>query len=150
MALPSCPYRGPEKNGRFACAAAEGQPVAPAVCASCAIPEALAHKRASLYLLPLRDRGKARFACRAVSCEENVFAVNNWQHLCFCRYWFPRPPQEAMVPGLDRARSGFLRSLRDGPRSLRPYPADPNCESQRTWSYGVLARLRDFFRTYIT
>lgn len=148
MKLPPCPYRGPEKNGKFTCAAANGQPVTPQDCMSCAIPEALAHNRACLYLVPLRHRGQAAFVCRAVSPEESVFAVKNWRHLCFCRYWFPRPPEEAMVPGLDRMRTAYLRSLRGEKQAPTRLPLAEDCKDHKKSPETAMDWFRSLFRLH--
>lgn len=107
MELPLCPYRGPEKESGFPCAAAEGAPVTRPDCLSCPIPEALAHRQACLYLVPMRHQGEARFACRWFFSWANDPAPRNWRHLCFCQYWFPRPgiQREHIVPGLDKVRA---------------------------------------------
>jgi len=112
--LPACPYRSAERDGRFPCAAAEGAPVTGAECRSCPIPEALAHKKACMYLVPLREEGRSIFACRCYSTQLTVLAAKDWRRLCFCNYWFPRGPADRMfAPQFAEARNQYRRVLRD-------------------------------------
>lgn len=109
--LPPCQYRGGEMEGRFACTAAQGAPVTPHDCLHCTVPEAVAHRDACLYLVPMRHQGEARFACRwAFSCAKDP-APKDWRHLCFCSDWFPRPPREDMISDLGDVRARYLRAL---------------------------------------
>lgn len=144
MTLPPCQYRGAEKGGTFPCGAAEGAPVTPKDCISCSIPEALAHAQACLYLVPMRHQGEGRFSCRWFFSWSNEPAVRNWRHLCFCPYWFPRPPREDMVPGLDKKRIQYLRVLRgEEPQSASSLPAG--------WipdKHEPLTGIRGWFRKY--
>lgn len=92
--LQPCPYRGPENNGRFPCAAAEGAPVTPSDCRSCPIPEAVAHHKACLYLIPIRQEDRAVFVCHCYSTRTTLLSAKDWRRLCFCNFWFPRGPAD--------------------------------------------------------
>jgi hypothetical protein len=92
--LEPCPYRGPEHNGNFPCAAAEGAPVTPSDCWSCPIPEAVAHEKACLYLIPIRHEGRAAFVCHCYSTRTTLLAAKDWRRICFCNFWFPRGPAD--------------------------------------------------------
>lgn len=122
--LPECPYRGAEAEEGFPCAAQEGRPVTPEDCRRCPIPAALSHPQACLYLVPLRQADEARFVCRWSFSWAREPAPRDWRQLCFCPYWFPRPPDEAMIPDLAERRAHYLRVLR-GERARNPYPAPP-------------------------
>ena len=129
--LPPCPYRGPEGSAGFACEAAEGALVTASDCHTCSIPEAVAHKRACLYLVPMRYEGQALFACRCYSTEYSLLAAKDWRHLCFCNYWFPRGPvrRELAVPGLAKVRNEYRRVLHgEVPQrsAANPSPARPD------------------------
>lgn len=93
-ALPPCPYRGPDKNGFFPCAAADGEPVIPADCRSCPIPDAVAHEKACLYLIPIRHEDRSLFICHCYSTRMTLLAAKDWRRMCFCNYWFPRGPAD--------------------------------------------------------
>lgn len=121
--LPSCAYRGPRRGGRYPCAAQQGHPVAAADCAVCPIPEAINHDHACLYLVPLRHEGRARFVCRWFFDWGNVPAPEDWRMLCFCRYWFPRPPREALIRDLGERRARYLRVLRGEQPRMPERPA---------------------------
>lgn len=113
-ALPACPYRGAERDGSFPCEAAEGIPVTPADCRSCAIPEAIVHKKACLYLIPMRHEGQALFVCHCYSTRLTLLAAKDWRRLCFCDYWFPRGPADReLAVRFAAARSQYRRVLRD-------------------------------------
>jgi hypothetical protein len=122
--LPTCPYRGAESAGTFSCAAAAGTSVTGKDCEACAIPEALLHEHACLYLVPLRHEGEGRFACRWFFSFANDPAPTNWRHLCFCHYWFPRPPldQENGIPKLSEVRARYQRVLRGEEVRRKPLP----------------------------
>lgn len=122
--LPPCTYRGHAEQGRYACAAAEGGPVTPDDCRACSIPGALAHAHACLYLVPMRHQGECRYACRWFFSFATEPAPSDWHQLCFCPYWFPRPPQEDMIPRLTERRAHYLRVLRgEATRTKRIFPA---------------------------
>ena len=110
--LPPCAYRGSPRDGRFSCAAQPEGPVTPADCKACPIPAAINHHHACLYLVPLRHAGRARFACRWFFDWGNDPAPEDWRTLCFCRYWFPRPPREDLIGDLAARRARYLRVFR--------------------------------------
>jgi len=120
--LPACPYRSQDEGG-FACAAAENASVTADDCLACSIPSALAHDKTCLYLVPLRHRGEPLFACRCYSSDRYLLAAQSWRHLCFCSYWFPRPPSEQAVPRLLETRRCYLRIIeRDAGASPVSFP----------------------------
>jgi len=147
--LPVCPYRDPVSGSAFSCAAGEGEAVNADTCLACALPDAIAHPRACLFLLPLRHHGEARFACRCYSTRGSVLSAKNWRTLCFCGFWFPRPKIECelAIPGLHPARQHALAVLRGEIAGEAPPPPgfslEPctkgtlwqrwHCRIKRTW-----------------
>lgn len=130
-AWPPCPYR---KEGR--CGAEEDRPVTPEVCRACPIPEALAHPRACLYLVPLRLEGQARFACRFTFTWAREPAPTDWRRLCPCVYWFPRAPEEAWIRDLREVQDRYRRVLLGlEPRWKPPAPPKDRPQGRRRWPW---------------
>ncbi len=127
--LPSCPYRGPEKDGLFPCAAGDGQPVMPTDCRSCPIPEAVAYKKACLYLIPIRHEGRVVFFCNCYSNKTTLLAAKDWRRLCFCNFWFPRGPADReLAKRFTEARHQYRPLLAGEARKLPgsvSYPEPP-------------------------
>jgi hypothetical protein len=109
--------------------------VTPEVCRACPIPEALAHPKACLYLVPFRLEGQARFACR------------------FTFTWArsPRPrtgggfaPASTVPPGSGRGLDPDLREVQDRyrrvllglePRWKPPAPPKDRPQGRRRWPW---------------
>ena len=127
-ALPLCPYRGAEKDGCFPCAAAEGAPVTASDCRTCSIPEAVAHEKACLYLIPIRHEGRSHFVCHCYSTRVTLLAAKDWRRLCFCNYWFPRGPADReLAKRFTEARSQYRPLLRGTkPTGGLPLPEPPD------------------------
>lgn len=116
--LPPCAYRRGHDGTTYRCEAAAGAMVTAEDCRNCSIPAAVSHKDACLYLTPLRHEGKACYACRWFFSAAKEPVVEDWRHLCFCSYWFPRGGDEGRVVTLTAARRvHYLKVLRgDAPR----------------------------------
>jgi len=119
--LPSCHYRRRNDGADYRCLAAEGAVVTGDDCRRCAIPEAVAHPQACLYLVPMRHENEARFACPWYFTWAREPAVRDWHDLCFCQYWFPRGADDRFILDVMRERRArYLRVLRgEEPRSKR-------------------------------
>ncbi len=70
--------------------------------------------------------GKACYACRWFFSAATEPVVDDWRHLCFCSYWFPRGGDERRVLEHTAARRvHYLKALSgEAPRRLpRALPA---------------------------
>lgn len=78
------------------------------VCGACTIPAALdSSRRPCLFLVPVRvwegDALRTGFSCRWFASLKPKFLPSEVWIACFgCPHWFPRPPEEDSVPGIDR------------------------------------------------
>ncbi|GAB4366180.1 MAG: hypothetical protein Kow00128_09380 [Deltaproteobacteria bacterium] len=121
--LPACAYRrivastAPGEDPHVACGCSGGIPIGMAngggedlagVCGSCTIPSELdPARRTCLYLIPVRiweeDGLRTGFSCRwFASLKPGYLPAEVWKCCFGCPHWFPRPPQEELVPGIDR------------------------------------------------
>jgi hypothetical protein len=90
-------------------------------CRACSIPEAVAHRDACLYLVPLRYQGEPQYACKWIFSAANEPVVDDWRKLCFCPYWFPRHRNETfLVHYMADTRARYLRVLRGEEPRRRP------------------------------
>ena len=110
--LPLCHYRDHHGDGSFRCKVALSV-VSAGDCRACSIPEAVAHRDACLYLVPLRHQGEPQYACKWFFSGANEPVVDDWRKLCFCPYWFPRHRNETfLVHYMADTRARYLRVLR--------------------------------------
>ena len=84
-------------------------------CGGCPIPGSLERKmKPCLYLVPLRIRMEKEFrtgfTCRWFYGLEEKGPPNEMWMLCGgCQHWFPRPPDEALVPDLEKWVERMIR-----------------------------------------
>jgi len=78
------------------------------ICGSCNIPAVLDPSlRPCLFLVPVRiwegNTLRTGFSCRWFASLKPKFLPSEVWIACFgCPHWFPRPPEEESVPGIDR------------------------------------------------
>jgi hypothetical protein len=143
--LPLCHYRHRHDGTSYRCEAAAGGIVTAEDCRRCAIPEALAHAQACLYLIPLRHDNEARFACPWYFSWAREPAPRDWRELCFCQYWFPRGPDEYfLVEFMSERRARYLSVLRGEEPRGRPLAIPGRESGGRT---EVSSPLRQFWRS---
>ena len=100
-----------------------------AICGSCTIPSALdPSRRPCLYLVPVRiwegDALRTGFSCRWFASLKPKFLPSEvWIACCGCPHWFPRPPGEQSIPGIDRWIRKVIRMY------WEPVP-EPDCLEQ--------------------
>jgi hypothetical protein len=146
--LPACAYRRAHDGATYCCEAAAGAVVTAGDCRSCSIPAAVSHKDACLYLTPLRHEGKACYACRWFFSAAKEPVVEDWRHLCFCSYWFPRGGDEGRVMTLTATRRvHYLKVLRgEAPRrSPRPVFAPVGRSAEPPRRAALLRKLSIFW-----
>lgn len=120
--IPACEYRRivpsePGEDPFVVCGCSGGLPIGlvngsrgdiPAVCGSCTIPSELdSSRRPCLFLVPVRiwrgDALQSGFSCRWFASLKPKYLPSEVWKCCFgCPHWFPRPPGEDSVPGIDR------------------------------------------------
>ncbi len=88
------------------------------VCTVCDIPNALAHPKACLYLVPFRvfqgSGSRSFYSCRWRLDFKPLFFPENIDWCRACRHWFPRPPENLVANQADFSR-----------RALELYRSDP-------------------------
>jgi hypothetical protein len=146
--LRACHYRARHDDG-FRCEAAFGI-VDADNCRACSIPEAVAHHDACLYLVPLRDQGEPRYACKWFFSGASEPVMDDWRKLCFCPYWFPRGCDESfLVEYMADTRARYLRVLHgEEPRrkarelpSGERLPSEPSASPFDQWWRSLLRGL---------
>jgi hypothetical protein len=120
--IPACAYRRiePSEPGEdlfVVCGCPGGVPIGlvngnrgkvAEICGSCNIPAVLdPPRRPCLFLVPARiwegDALRTRFSCRWFASLKPKFLPSEVWIACFgCPHWFPRPPEEEAVPGIER------------------------------------------------
>jgi len=162
--LPPCEYRrvlassGPGADPYVVCVCSGGLPIgavkrgrgdAAGACGRCSIPAELdPARRPCLYLVPVRiwedDSLRTGFSCRwFASLNPRYLPAEVWRCCSGCPHWFPRPPKEESVPGIDRWIRKVIRMYWErssdpvGPQPPKGEPCPPYLLGDR-----IAARIR--------
>ena len=121
------------------------------ICGSCTIPAALdPSRRPCLFLVPVRiweeDALRTGFSCRWFASLKPKFLPTEVWMACFgCPHWFPRPPEEETIPGIDRWIRKVIRMYWEPKPDLDPDPSEkPQCQVPEPvhFSNRISARIR--------
>ncbi len=159
--LPACSYRrmarcGPGFPPHYVCGCSGGIPIGTVgeessllaeTCGPCDIPPELSPvRRRCLFLVPVRlwEGGSLHtgFSCRwFYALKPESLPGEVWQVCLGCPHWFPRPENEADIPGMDAWIFRVLQAYREPePVTVSSWKTRP-VDVPSTWAESAMERI---------